>query len=74
MIILLQSFETGLYLDRVGAWTEKPGLARTFPNAVQATAFKIHRRLSHAFVVVLPDTPPQPGPVVPRQEAALRVS
>lgn len=53
--ILLQSFETGLYLDLVGAWTSSPALARDFPNSVKATEFKMHRRLSQAFVVVLPE-------------------
>ena len=54
--ILLQDFETGLYLDLAGAWTSSPESARDFPNCVKATEFKIQRRLSHAFVVVLPET------------------
>ena len=58
--ILLQSFETGLYLDSIGAWTNDPELARDFPNTVKATKFKLDRRLSHAFVVVVPE-PTQPA-------------
>ncbi len=51
--ILLQSFETGLYLDTAGNWTNRPELARSFPNTVRATEFKIHRRLNNAFTVVV---------------------
>jgi hypothetical protein len=53
--ILLQSFETGFYLDMDGAWTTKPELARDFANTVQATEFKLHRRLIDTFVVLLPE-------------------
>lgn len=58
MRILLQSFETGLYLDTSGTWTNAPDLARNFPNTRQAAEFKIHRRLANAFVVVQPDPAP----------------
>ena len=55
MRILLQSFETGLYLDSSGAWTNTSDLARSFPSTRQAAEFKIHRRLDKAFVVVEPE-------------------
>ena len=59
MRILLQSFETGLYLDTSGGWTNSPDLARNFPNTRQAAEFRIHRHLAKTFVVVLPEpTPP----------------
>lgn len=53
--ILLQSFETGFYLDMDGAWTTRPELARDFANTVKATEFKLQRRLSDTFVVLLPE-------------------
>jgi hypothetical protein len=53
--ILLQSFETGFYLDSAGAWTSSPALARDFPSTVLATEFKVHRHLKNAFVVVVPE-------------------
>jgi hypothetical protein len=56
MRILLQSFETGLYLDTSGDWTDISDLARSFPSTRQAAEFKLHRRLANAFVVVLPET------------------
>ena len=55
MKILLQSFETGLYLDLIGSWTNDPALARDFPDTLQATEFKLQRRLSQAFVVLVPE-------------------
>ncbi len=58
MRILLQSFESGLYLDTSGEWTSTSDLARNFANSRQAAEFKIHHRLTHVFVVVLPE----PGP------------
>ncbi|MCX6916290.1 MAG: hypothetical protein NT167_25155 [Verrucomicrobia bacterium] len=59
MRILLQSFESGLYLDASGDWTSTSDLARNFANTRQAAEFKIHRRLAGVFVVVLPEpTPP----------------
>ncbi len=63
--ILLQCFDTGRYLDAAGDWTDRPELARDFPNCLQATEFKLRRRLSQAFVVVVPASPdhaePAPG-------------
>src|SRR5664279_2034947 len=61
MRILLQSFETGLYLDTSGAWTSTSDLARSFPSTRQAAEFKIQRRLDRAFVVVLPEPAPPPN-------------
>ena len=61
MRILLQSFETGKYLDAVGAWTDRLDLAHDFPNTVQATEAKIRRRLRHAFVAVVPEASSQPN-------------
>jgi hypothetical protein len=58
MRILLQSFETGLYLDTSGDWTNTPDLARSFPNSRQAAEFKVYHRLSSFFVVVLPEPAP----------------
>jgi len=58
MRVLLQSFETGLYLDTSGDWTIASHLARDFPNTRQATEFKIHRRLANIFVVVRPEPAP----------------
>ena len=60
MRILLQSFETGMYLDVVGAWTDRLELARDFPNTVRATEVKIRHRLRHAFVAVVPETSLRP--------------
>jgi hypothetical protein len=57
MRILLQSFESGLYLDTGGNWTSISDLARAFANTRQAAEFKIHHRLAGVFVVVLPDPP-----------------
>ena len=56
MRILLQSFESGLYLDTSGEWTSTSDLARNFANSRQAAEFKIHHRLTHVFVVVLART------------------
>ena len=67
MRVLLQSFETGLYLDMSGAWTNASDLARNFPNTRQAAEFKIHRRLANAFVVV------QPAPAPPANVAGTPV-
>jgi hypothetical protein len=53
--ILLQNFETGLYLDLVGAWTTSPELAQEFPNSAKATEFKITHRLNHVFAVLVPE-------------------
>ena len=58
MRILLQSFETGLYLDTSGTWTDTAGLAQSFRSTRQAAEFKMHRRLTEAFVVLLPDPAP----------------
>jgi hypothetical protein len=58
MRILLQSFESGLYLDTSGDWTSTSDLARNFTNTRQAAEFKIHRRLAGVFVVVLPEPAP----------------
>jgi len=55
MRILLQSFETGLYLDTSGDWTNDSALAQSFPNTRQGAEFKVQRRLAHTFVVVLPE-------------------
>jgi hypothetical protein len=58
MRILLQSFESGLYLDTSGEWTSTSDLARNFANTRQAADFKIHHRLTSVFVVVLPEPAP----------------
>ncbi len=57
MRILLQNFETGLYLCADGRWTDDPAKARAFPNTVQATGFMLNQRLRCTFVVVLPIAP-----------------
>jgi hypothetical protein len=67
MRILLQSFETGLYLDTSGDWTNNPDLARSFPSTRQAAEFKTQRRLAKAFVVVLPE-PARPLNVTGRHD------
>jgi hypothetical protein len=54
--ILLQSFKTGLYLDPSGTWTSNRDLAQGFPNTVLPTELKLRRRLSDAFVIVVPQT------------------
>ena len=59
MRILLQSFETGFYLDTGGDWTNNSDLARNFQNTRQATEFKTHRRLVNAFAVVQPEPDPK---------------
>jgi hypothetical protein len=59
MRVLLQSFETGLYLDTSGDWTNTSDLARNFRDTRQAAEFKIHHRLSSVFVVVQPEPTPQ---------------
>ena len=60
--ILLQCFETGRYLDAVGNWTDSPELAQDFPNSLKATEFKLRRRLSQVFVVVVPASPDHAEP------------
>ncbi len=57
--ILLQDFETGLYLGPEGTWTGNPEMARDFPNTVQATETKLRRHLREAFVIVLPQPRPR---------------
>lgn len=58
MLILLQSFETGLYLDTIGGWTNTVVRARNFHDTKEAAAFKFHRRLANVFVVVQPEPAP----------------
>jgi hypothetical protein len=58
MRILLQSFETGLYLDTSGDWANNSDLAWSFPSTRQAADLKFQRRLAKAFVVVLPEPAP----------------
>jgi hypothetical protein len=70
MRILLQSFETGLYLDLIGAWTDSPELARDFPDTLQATHFKFQRRLDHTFVVVVPELTQDAKSADPRRKTA----
>jgi hypothetical protein len=53
MRILVQNFETGLYLDTSGDWTSTLDLARSFPDIRQAGDFKAHHQLASTFVVVL---------------------
>jgi hypothetical protein len=65
MKFVLQSFETGLYLDTTGDWTNRPELARDFPNALQVSGFKLQRRLRDVFVVVVPEPPRWDEPAVP---------
>ena len=64
--ILLRDFETGLYLDPSGTWTTNPEQAQGFPNTVLATETKLRRRLSEAFVIVVPPSGPGSRPVIPR--------
>jgi hypothetical protein len=64
--ILLRDFETGLYLDPSGTWTTSPELAQGFPNTVLATETKLRRRLSEAFVIVLPPSRLGSRPLIPR--------
>jgi hypothetical protein len=73
MRILLQSFETGLYLGTSGDWTNTPALAQNFRDTRQAAEFKIHRRLAHAFVVVQPDTAPPVNSNGAHDERIMRV-
>jgi hypothetical protein len=62
MKILLQSFETGLYLTALGAWTIEIADALDFPSVVQATEYQITRRVAQAFVVVTSDPAPAKAP------------
>jgi hypothetical protein len=64
--ILLRDFETGLYLDPTGTWTTQLEQAQAFPNTVVATEAKLRRRLSEAFVIVVPQSGPRARPVIPR--------
>jgi hypothetical protein len=70
--ILLQNFETGLYLDLVGAWIGSPALARNFSNCVKATEFKIQHRLGQAFAVVVPESTPQAEAALPGSRSCSR--
>ena len=70
MRILLQSFETGLYLDTSGDWTNESALARSFPNTRHAAEFIVHRRLTHTFVVVLPE-PGSPANVTSQHDETI---
>jgi hypothetical protein len=74
MKFVLQSFETGLYLDTTGDWTNRPELARDFPNALQASGFKLQRRLRDVFVVVMPEPSRWDEPTVPRRVGFLSAS
>jgi hypothetical protein len=55
MRILLQNFETGLYLAGDGSWTQKHEAALAFRDEVRATEFRLQHRLDQAFVVVRPE-------------------
>lgn len=54
MKILLQDFQTGLYLGRSRRWTQNPEKARTFQNRFRAGAYKVWHRLPRACVVAMP--------------------
>ena len=71
MRILLQSFESGLYLDTSGDWTSTSDLARNFANTRQAADFKVHHRLNNVFVVVLPESAP-PANVTGTRDVSIR--
>jgi len=63
MKILLQSFETGLYLDTSGAWTNTPALAQNFPNYAASNGVSKSTDASPApSVVVLPESAPSASP------------
>jgi hypothetical protein len=66
--ILLKSFDTGLYLEPSGTWTNRP----EFPDTVAATEVKVHRRLEGTFAVVMPRRSPRPRLAVPRKLEALK--
>ena len=55
MRILLQNFNTGLYLAEAGCWTTTVENAMAFLNSVLATEYKLRRRLAHVFAVVRAD-------------------
>ena len=55
MRILLQNFETGLYLNGDADWTQHPEAALAFPDAVRATDYRNLHRLPNTFVVVRPE-------------------
>jgi hypothetical protein len=69
MRILLQNFETGLYLDREGQWTRKAENARAFADEVRATEYRVQQRLANTFVVVRlePAYPGEPLTIVEAQ-------
>ena len=56
MKILLQDFQTGLYLGRRREWTQNPEAARAFPDRLRATAYKVWHRLPRACTVAKPAT------------------
>ena len=55
MKILLQNFNTGLYLAETGSWTTTVESAKAFLNLVRATEYKLRFRLAHVFAVVRPE-------------------
>lgn len=68
--ILLKSFDTGLYLEPSGTWTNRPELAQEFPDTVAATEVKVHRGLKGTFAVVMPRRASRPRLAVPRKHEA----
>jgi hypothetical protein len=58
MKILLQNFDTGLYLGPHGRWTDKPEEGLGFPNTLQASEYTLERRLANTYVVVRASPPP----------------
>jgi len=65
MKILLQNFETGLYLRPDGQWTDQPELGIDFPNTVEATEYTLRRRLPNTYVIVRTF---HPQPLAPRRK------
>jgi len=56
MKVLLQNFETGLYLCCGGAWTDNPEGALVFLNELRAADYCVYHRLPSTLVVVQPET------------------
>jgi hypothetical protein len=55
MRILLQNFESGLYLGDQGRWTKKPEAALAFRDEIRATEYRRERSLANTYVVVRPE-------------------
>jgi hypothetical protein len=55
MRIVLQNFESGLYLGNEDRWTRKPEAALAFRDEIRATEYRRERSLANTFVVVRPE-------------------